>query len=836
VSALVSNGADLSVVESEGKSALHIASDNGGDCGPDLVETLLDMKASPLIKDKAGKTALHWAAPFASTKTVKLLLDADADPKETDNRGWTALHCAVADGNIDVIEQLLEAKSDPAAKDKEGKAPLHLAAAGGYDELLALLADFGVDLSVVDDNRQTALHFACAGGHDEMAQQLLEWNCDPLAQDSRKQTPLHAAVLGGNEFCVEVLLESGGGIEAASMCDCDRKTPYALAVDGENEDIPPIFEEFDCAVLPEPEPEEGDLEHDGEGKFLSIPAAAADEESGKIDLGEAKTKLASQHKQEELELQRAGQLAEAGREASAAAKRDVAAPPIQDQAEPETSKTDKAKAVVVTTAAEGAEQQEQDEQPQAVVKDTGVTDDDVTGQEPAPAQPIKTKQLKLEVEPEHSTDFEPQLLHESERRRSSATIQDPTTIVVSTTAGVGRLSFAVLGTPETPRFSRDASSPQSSPSSYRGRQSPRSYRARTLSFPDENSIDNRPSDPYELESPPPVSRSASLPSLLRRGRKLSAPTERKQPYPVRMTASLSDTTAAQNPLEMKTTGDKNVKAVGKELLPVETKKQKQQQKQQEKKQQQKQKKQQKQQRTHASDLKEKELKGVDAKKKKSKSPFNKFKKKPFKYRTLPGPLRTQSSRPEVRRSCSSSRLVRTRTKMMKALDTRNPDIQRVWESLNRSTSDTNWMVMATRAESNALELIGYGPGGLREFVNKLAPDRVMWGIVKVQTTSMQGRQKQRKLVFFTHIGEKVTAFARAKATVRTPQVMVAFNNIAVHLQDSSVYDEDSLGRVLMRNSTVEADSYDFGPEQSIKVSELKKKESYSRPVSEVRAL
>lgn len=61
------------------------------------------------ITDSRGSTALHLAAHFGKVNIVRLLLEKDSKlALRGDNNGDTPLHCAAAKGVADVIEALLE--------------------------------------------------------------------------------------------------------------------------------------------------------------------------------------------------------------------------------------------------------------------------------------------------------------------------------------------------------------------------------------------------------------------------------------------------------------------------------------------------------------------------------------------------------------------------------------------------------------------------------------------------------------------------------------------------------------------------------------------------------
>eukprot|EP00469_Lotharella_globosa_P019307 CAMPEP_0167815436 /NCGR_PEP_ID=MMETSP0112_2-20121227/3019_1 /TAXON_ID=91324 /ORGANISM="Lotharella globosa, Strain CCCM811" /LENGTH=1130 /DNA_ID=CAMNT_0007714851 /DNA_START=811 /DNA_END=4203 /DNA_ORIENTATION=+ len=641
---LLAAGANVEKLEAEGKTALHIAADNGGDQGPNLVRVLLEYKASPKKTDNSGKSALHWAAPYGSSEIMELLLDFKGDPNQGDNDGFTSLHTAIAEANIEVAELLLDAKADPEAKDNEGRTSVHLAAREGYDEALMVLAENGADTNAKDLQQRTPLHWACAEGHEEFAQELLTNNVDPTACDASGRTALHAAVLSGNEMCVEIVLENGG-VACAAVVDVDGKTPYALAMDGDNEDIAPILEDYQADIRP---PQPGD-----------------DEDKKSVD---------------------------------AAMKEPV------------------------------------EEENDAPEDDTSVT------------EPVEQTEKTVKAATEKSV--------ESNRDSTSPKRgKSPAKIVVPGTLGVGELTFKVLGANPT--------------------------RSRNLSTIDEDNAKVGPCNMGEVSSP------LKSPEEKPEEKKVMAE-ESKSGHPKpKPYISMTPTARGSNRPKISTDYADISLTVRKKFVRRSS--------------------------------------APPAVKTPTKSPDGTFGNEDQKARRQRSNTATKGLVKSHQRSRSSVRSYKRRMKLTHELEIRDPQIQRTWERINDPKEVLNWMLLGVSTDlgSAELQLVGSGSGGLREFVTNLLPDQVMWGIVKVKSTCQSGSTNRKTIVFFTHIGEKVGAFDRAKATVRTPGVMQAFNNISLHLQGEDDYRIDTIGRELLRRSSVEPIAYNFGPEQSIQVSELK---------------
>ena len=79
----------------------------------------------PNVRNKNGRTPLHYAAQGEEPALVTALVKAGADPNARDARGgWTPLHLAAWFGKTPtVVAALLAAGADPAVRDMAGKTP-----------------------------------------------------------------------------------------------------------------------------------------------------------------------------------------------------------------------------------------------------------------------------------------------------------------------------------------------------------------------------------------------------------------------------------------------------------------------------------------------------------------------------------------------------------------------------------------------------------------------------------------------------------------------------------------------------------------------------------------
>lgn len=165
-------GIDPCAKNKQGKTALHLLNDFGGD---KAAEILLQLQIDPNIKDNSECTALHSALLSGSLGVIKALLKAQADPNAKDQRGKTALHYAASaddpdainlnqphvvliNDGVEVINVLLEAKADPNAQDQQGNTALHLVHSASKAGVVKALLKTSVDLTIQNVDGDTAFH------------------------------------------------------------------------------------------------------------------------------------------------------------------------------------------------------------------------------------------------------------------------------------------------------------------------------------------------------------------------------------------------------------------------------------------------------------------------------------------------------------------------------------------------------------------------------------------------------------------------------------------------------------------------------------------------------
>ncbi|KAJ8668006.1 hypothetical protein QAD02_009669 [Eretmocerus hayati] len=224
VEILIKIGADVNAASKNLRTSLHLALclSRKNESSHQIIQLLLNSKASIHVRSKAGLTALIYAVSFGDAKLLEQLLKAGGDAKViTTGKKQTCLHFVFStDEDADrakIISILLKAGTPLDGRDGiNNQIPLHYAVTAGDVRSVEQLIRAGADIHTVDKNGMTCLHLAFRPVKKELEDRihgivrlLLKAGSKIEANDKDGKTPLVHAVILGNAKCIQQLIRSG---------------------------------------------------------------------------------------------------------------------------------------------------------------------------------------------------------------------------------------------------------------------------------------------------------------------------------------------------------------------------------------------------------------------------------------------------------------------------------------------------------------------------------------------------------------------------------------------------------------------------------------------------
>lgn len=234
--ALLSRTTATDPADSEGNTALHLASGHGH---ADLLHVFLDSgKFCNDLPNERGMTAMHLAAKEGHVRAVAAILKHKGSAEIKNPNGDTPMHLAAAGGHVNVVKRLC-AKNPSIRNEKNGdnETPLILAAKRGHAAVVKELLHVPGSESKGSRNNEVwegfyPLHYAASKGHDELVRLLVtkeKYNVN-IRRDPDRQTPIHAAVESKSVTMIPLLIDLGADVIAADE-NGDTALHFAATMD-----------------------------------------------------------------------------------------------------------------------------------------------------------------------------------------------------------------------------------------------------------------------------------------------------------------------------------------------------------------------------------------------------------------------------------------------------------------------------------------------------------------------------------------------------------------------------------------------------------------------------
>jgi ankyrin repeat protein len=164
-------------------------------------------------KQPLGHPTLHEAASGDDLADVKRHLARGAALDGKDKAGCTALHYAAMGGHMDVAAFLIDQGADVNARTIVVASglftPLHFAAFNGHKDVAALLMKRGADVDAKTDDGSTPLFYAAMMGKVDVAELLIAEGAQVGSKNNEGHTPLQTAAEVGQRDVIALLNKHG---------------------------------------------------------------------------------------------------------------------------------------------------------------------------------------------------------------------------------------------------------------------------------------------------------------------------------------------------------------------------------------------------------------------------------------------------------------------------------------------------------------------------------------------------------------------------------------------------------------------------------------------------
>lgn len=172
------------------------------------------------------RTALHIACCEGNEKMVKHLLAYGVSVHIRDRHDRTALMEAIDIDNHDIIKTLIKCGAHMTGSARQLGEHLCQVASRGLVKRLLSYRLAGSNLSQGDLSGRTALHLACLHGHKEAVEYLLKNSVNTCAIDHLNFSPYDYAARGGHADIVDLLTKHGA--KPAKNIDSPTNSQNAL--------------------------------------------------------------------------------------------------------------------------------------------------------------------------------------------------------------------------------------------------------------------------------------------------------------------------------------------------------------------------------------------------------------------------------------------------------------------------------------------------------------------------------------------------------------------------------------------------------------------------------
>ncbi|MCE2993130.1 MAG: ankyrin repeat domain-containing protein [Alphaproteobacteria bacterium] len=220
----------------DGKRMLSQAVKSGSEAS---IKLLLEKGADINAQDTDGKFAIHHASETYNLQIIDMLVAANANINQLDATGCSALYYALFNGNKLAAEKLVSFGAKIDISQQHNLELLHHAAKHGYKDVVKYMLEseiFGniskkIAVNMPDENDNTPFMYAANNQHHEIVQLFVSFGADVNYQDAQGRAMSHYAAMHGH---IATLKHLYGYKADFSIEDNFGKTPLYYALSNEN--------------------------------------------------------------------------------------------------------------------------------------------------------------------------------------------------------------------------------------------------------------------------------------------------------------------------------------------------------------------------------------------------------------------------------------------------------------------------------------------------------------------------------------------------------------------------------------------------------------------------
>ncbi len=199
------------------------------------------------LKDKNGKTPLHFACQNNNIEAIEYLFKNGANINEKNINGVTPLQYAAYMGHTGALEFLIKNKVDINSEDNTKRTALDFAILNKKIDIVDLLVKNGIKINL-KQRGANFIHTVAVNGFKKLLKVIIKNGGDLNSLNVFGGTMLHSAVLGELPEIVKLMISKKINLNSI---DKYGKTAFYYAENGENKEIIAIFNKAGIISKPE---------------------------------------------------------------------------------------------------------------------------------------------------------------------------------------------------------------------------------------------------------------------------------------------------------------------------------------------------------------------------------------------------------------------------------------------------------------------------------------------------------------------------------------------------------------------------------------------------------